>query len=592
MGPTVSPADSSSRTPGVRPGASVRRASAMSPAWPDRLRAAAPYLAAVLSSLWVVRPFFSGDMLGDLGDARWTISLHEHWFRVWTGEEGVRDLLNYSPMTGTLGTSDGFLVQGQFYAAARMLGVGLAGSWAVASTVYFVLGALGVAAVSTRLLRSTTGRVAFVVLTCTSYSVAANIGMHIQLIGVLVSSWVLLAVLDLAAGRALRRSVLMLAVVPPVLALSTWYAMILLGFYLVALAIALLLLTPSVTLRTVPFQRLRDVSRVLGTPVGIAALVLAAAGWAAVLWVYLPARGLFPDPSYLEVMLYSPQWSDLINASSSGGGIWGGWYESLYGGPTVDETARGFTPVVGLAFLAVLLFTLRRAVLRPVESHRETQFADADRASDPTIGFPGRIGMLAAGLAALAVVALIIVDGRGLGLYRVLWMTVPGMESIRTPFRIMDIVYGAAFFVVVRGWERWWRRSPGRRGLIAGVGVLLVAAFLVEMYRPPISLWRAEQLLPTGLAAQVGPAQERCDAVVVVQPSATGSAVLAGADAVMFAVVADLPTPQGYSRGNPIGYPEEVGDGWPFVNWMRQQGYEGTICRVSDAGVEPFPAAS
>ena len=101
---------------------------------------------------------FGGKLPGDIGDARWTIALHEHWYRVWTGAESVRDLHYYYPLPNTLGTSDAYLVQGLLYSLARIVGFGLVGSWVIACFGFFLIGALGVAVLSRQLLAAVARR--------------------------------------------------------------------------------------------------------------------------------------------------------------------------------------------------------------------------------------------------------------------------------------------------------------------------------------------------------------------------------------------------------------------------------------------------
>jgi len=109
-----------------------------------------PELAAVLATVWVFRRVIRGGMLpGDIGDARWTIALHEHWYRVWSGQDGIRDLYYYFPLKNTLGTSDAFLVQGQIYSLARLLGFTVVNSWVIAGFGFFLVGALGIAVLAT-----------------------------------------------------------------------------------------------------------------------------------------------------------------------------------------------------------------------------------------------------------------------------------------------------------------------------------------------------------------------------------------------------------------------------------------------------------
>jgi hypothetical protein len=57
-------------------------------------------------------------------------------------------------------------------------------------------------------------------------------------------------------------------------------------------------------------------------------------------------------------------------------------------------------------------------------------------------------------------------------------------------------------------------------------------------------------------------------------------------DAVLFATMSGLTTPQGYSRGQPLANPGLVGDGSDFVAFMRGFGFDGRICRVTPTGVE------
>src|SRR6478752_5887787 len=71
------------------PGIKVAPADA-SPRTHRRLLGALPAVAAVLSTLWVFRAaIFQGRLPGNIGDSRWTVALHEHWYRVWQGQEAI-----------------------------------------------------------------------------------------------------------------------------------------------------------------------------------------------------------------------------------------------------------------------------------------------------------------------------------------------------------------------------------------------------------------------------------------------------------------------------------------------------------------------
>src|SRR6478752_3919677 len=142
-----------------------------------RARRLMPMVAAGVSTIWVFRPvLFSGRLLGDIGDARWTIALHEHWYRVLTGVETIRDLPYYFPLQKTLGTSDAFLVQGALYSIGRVVGFGLVNSWLIACIGFYLIGAIGVAVLSRQLLNGVAAQTAFTVTSCASYAVLIGFG--------------------------------------------------------------------------------------------------------------------------------------------------------------------------------------------------------------------------------------------------------------------------------------------------------------------------------------------------------------------------------------------------------------------------------
>lgn len=585
--------------------------------------ALAPFLAAVAVTAWLFRPILDGRLFGNIGDARWTISLHEHWYRVWQGLDPIRDLQSYYPLRGTLGTSDAFLFQGQVYGVARLLGWGYIPSWVIACGVTFLLGAFGVAALSRRLLRFAAAQVAFVVLTCASYPMLADT-IHVQLMGTLSCAWVLVGLYDLAVGRRLRRAILLVGVLPPVLALSSWYAALLLATVLIILGVTLLVLLEGRVVRDRSARFLRTAGRALWSPAGAVAVVLGALGYAGVLWVYVPSLNLLPPSTWFELTVNSPQWSDLLNAADAGGGLWSGLYADLYPATGWNaEQARGYTPILFVALLLAGAYLVRRLL--------------AGRSPATTPGRVGTAGLLAVWVAMLATSLLFVIDARELSLFRLVWAYVPGFESLRAPFRVQALTYAMGLFLLLRLAELGWygrrsehgslvepvgaRRSAGadaitgspdserpsaaapaapaepaepaaqrrRHWTLLVVAVLLAGAVFVEMQRPPIADWTPNELLSGDFRDRIPEAQRDCDAVILVGPRAADpSDWLNSIDATMFAMLSGVPTPQGYSRGNPGGLPGlDNGAGIGAIDaWMRGQGFTGRLCVVTPEKVE------
>lgn len=535
---------------------------------------------AVIAWAWVFRDvLFRGELLGNVGDARWTIAVHEHWFRVWQGLDSVRDLQYFFPLQRTLGTSDAFLVQGQLYSAARLLGFDFIDSWVSAQLLFYLVGAVGVAFVARRVLASVWSQLAATLLTCASYPMVVGVG-HVQLIGFLAFSWVVVGVLDLFQGKT-RRGVALIAIVPPLLALSSWYAMVLGAMTVAFLAV----FGASVAAPAACVARCRqicsEVWSTLRSVRGAAVVALFVLGWSAVLWVYLPSRNLLPAAEWFEVAIYSPRWSDLLNASEGGGGIWLPVYDRLFEPDSANyEQRRGFTPILFAALAAFGLLQIRRP-----QGETETT---ADR-------YPGRLALVATWLTVLAVALFFVVDERLLGVYRVVWETVPGFDSIRAPFRIQALSYALAIFVVLRSMELWWARAftpqvaRWRRVPAAALSASLIAVIMLEMLRPTTADWTRSEFLPPALLAQVPVVQERCDAVIAPPTNPGEPPWVAAVDAVIFSVASGVPTPQGYGRGVPLGYPGVSAGGTALAAWMRAQGFDGRVCLVTPESVEYLP---
>src|SRR4051812_11023597 len=80
---------------------SVRRWSVRRWSRPN-LSVVAPFVLAVVGSLWFFRAtFLHGTLPGDVIDARWSLTVLEHWFKVWSGDAAIRDLGVFHPVDTT-----------------------------------------------------------------------------------------------------------------------------------------------------------------------------------------------------------------------------------------------------------------------------------------------------------------------------------------------------------------------------------------------------------------------------------------------------------------------------------------------------------
>ena len=541
-----------------------------------QLAALVPSLAAFITTIWVFRrSIFSAELPGDTADARWTIAVHEHWYQVWQGVEGIRDLHFYYPVPGMLGASDAFFVQGQIYSVVRMLAGDLITSWLVAQIGFFLIGSLGVAVLARRVLDNLWSQTAMVVMICASYPVLVSLD-HVQLIGFLFASWFFVGIHDLATDQRPQQGLALVVAVPILLALSSWYAFVLLFVVLAFLGFYSVLLNEAGSVSSRLKQVLASVLRLLRSLIGIASAALFVLGWAVVMWVYLPARNMAPFPEVDQLIRFSPRISDILNAAAGGGGLWSAFYESTFEDVTSRlEQALGLTPILFLSVVVAGLLHLRSALLR--------RSAVRQRA-----GLLSCTGVIVVWFTIFTTLLVIVTDDRGLSVYRFFWLHVPGLESIRAPFRVMIYVYGLAVFLLLRSIEMAVSRvrdnqaSARRRRAALVVAFAIPVLIITEMQRPPYAMWTRDDLLDPGYLAQIPAAQHLCDAFALY-----GQGSVNPIDAVIFSALSGIPTGQGYTRAAPKGHPGTYADSATLANWMRSEGFDGTLCEVSPRGTEP-----
>jgi hypothetical protein len=232
--------------------------------------------------------------------------------------------------------------------------------------------------------------------------------------------------------------------------------------------------------------------------------------------------------------------------------------------------------------MAFGLTHLRRAVVRPQAGLRSDV---------PGSNFAGSRALAAMWLACIAGFLVIAVDERDLSLYKPLFEYVPGINSIRAPFRVQAFEYAVAMVVLLRTIEMAAARRAGTRAVqriiavVAGAALCLLVA--AEMVRPQGLSWSAEAFLRPGLTAQIPVVMAACDAVVVpVEPGA--DVILTQVDAVTLSSLTGLPTPQGYGRADPTGHPGNGAPAQAMADWMAANGFRGRVCSVTSAGVTPL----
>ncbi|MDR2598103.1 MAG: hypothetical protein LBC76_12385 [Treponema sp.] len=79
--------------------------------------------------------FNNDNIVGDLGDSRLVSLILEHWYKVFCGKEGIRDLSMFYPVKNTLGYSDALFLLSLPYSVLRVSGI----SWLTAYQLTLII---------------------------------------------------------------------------------------------------------------------------------------------------------------------------------------------------------------------------------------------------------------------------------------------------------------------------------------------------------------------------------------------------------------------------------------------------------------------
>lgn len=484
-------------------------------------------------------------MIGDRGDARLIVLLHEHWVNVLGGREPWRDPGFFHPVTNVLGHSDTFLINQVFYLPLRLVGLDPFLSFQLALVALSLVGFTAFFVVCRRHL----GVPHWIAIPCAlTFCFANNLFFKANHPQVYNSYWlavVLLLVLEAARPGSRRRSTAAAA-----LAAGALFTLVLYSTFYPAWTALLILLVVAVVSVVVGRGRFLRGSAAQVRSHGIelaAAATGALVGAVPFALTYLPILRAKGGRSYDEALAYAPRLREVVGISSKNY-LWGSALER-HAGIAPDrinnsEFALAPTPILLAAVLGLAAFF--------VISRR-----------------PGT--RLTVVLAAATVVLLLLpVSYRGHSPWRAVWILVPGAVGIRSIDRI-EIVTGqmAALALAVGATALLATCRHVRERKVVGAGIALVLALvLVEQLNVAKTAYvdRSDEMARLDGVPAPPPA---CRSFAIADSSPTERPSYEHQiDAMLLAATVHLPTVNGYSG--------QVVDGWDLQE-VQAPGYEAKV---------------
>jgi hypothetical protein len=501
-------------------------------------------------------------IFGDQGDARLIIAVHEHWYRVFSGNWS--DWLNppfFHPEQGVLGFTDAYLLYAAGYVPFRFLGADPFTAFMLVMAALSVIGFFGFI----RLAMADFG------VSAASAAVGAFLFAFANMMIVKVGhpqsycAMLLPIVCHLIASafKAERGGAAMLAAAAAgllhALIFSTAYFT---GWFATLFAIVALLFFAA--LRGAAIKQ--DAVRILSTRRHVLAAWIAgfAIGIVPFLVIHGPVWLKGHRRAFSEVLHFAPAFSDIVNLGP-GNWMWR-WLMLAAGilGPPerrFGEFELGFTPGVLIVVIVMTILLLRSSRARTTANAVET-----------------RTVVLTALALALFTCWLAQLSYFGVRPWYAIWALVPGAAAVRTMFRFQIVLDLAAALLVAVALDRI-RFQLSRGPLVAA---LLACVLIVEQInRGPVSFSRAEQL---AWLERVPPPPAHCRAFYLAPgPLPAGlTATTIQPDAMLVAVRLGIPTVNGVSGVYPVDwrfFDPSAPDYVPALrDWSTRNGLGAGLC--------------
>jgi len=497
------------------------------------------------NSLWFWRHInFSGkgSFPGDVGDARYTTVLYEHWYQFLTGHTALSQTLFFYPTHDTLVFSDSFFLQGLVHSVFRFMGLNVINAWLISTVLLQLFSAYSAVVMAHKLkLRTLPGAILVIYWSYNSTMWAQT--SHVQHVMYPFIGWIILACFGYIRARTPIQKTGYLALTLNlilILALSSTYPFI---FLLVFLCLGTLLyaLKNFSKFHHITKSHLITFLKATSLPILLSLPLLFV-----FLKIYILDTNYSTDREATAVSFFSPTLTDVIEVPSDNL-VFGRVTQKLlsYGLPGTGESGMGFTP-----FFLLLLFISAGIMLRKIIK------IDKKLMTTPVVLL----------IVAAIVELLILKDARGFSFWFLTFEQLPGFGSLRALSRIHTFQYMAGALAIAIILNKYIDnfgplKKIGRvklnQSLIILMSPLLIFALIVAESTPNIGQWTAKEMHFVKITKKSEAVFKNCESFSLVPSDVQmGKRPMFAwlIDAQVLSMDYSKPTLQGYSGGVPTDY--------------------------------------
>lgn len=513
------------------------------------------FIAVFITQFIQIRPYLSKNFYGDPFDGRLQIVLHEHWWRFLRGETSLRNTEFFYPFDKGLGLSDPFVIQGIIHSLFRSINFDMYESWALSVAVMILLGNIGMALLASKLITNRILQILFVLLGGISYTYIAHIQSHPNITGIALIPFVIYFLIDFR--KHLVKSISSILVLFPVLMLTSWYA----SFFLALFLFVLILTTKN--LKVVVLECIDESRKKLR--IIIPSLIFSLVSLLLFLYIHLPVLSSNIRTNQ-EMILNSPNFSNIMNGSQLGGGVFSRIYEFL----GFQEEQFYYEYQIGLTF-SVFSITLFIAIFFLLNFRHRNKYAF----------------LIKLYLINVVILSVFFVVGKS-SAFSYLYEHFKVFSSIRVPIRYLIFFATINIFVFLKIIDLNPLKYLKSRWLIVTTTLLLI--LVLDQFRLNTSEFKKSSFQGDTNLTKILKTNPECKSFIL---STEG---LEWWDDQLQAMITSaesgLPTVNGYSGGFPNGYPNlnwrSKSDLLSVGKWLTANNAEEKSCVLRRNLVESF----
>lgn len=493
-------------------------------------------LTTFISSAYAFQMYFVGSLIGDPWDTRMMINQHEHWFRFFTGKIELRDTYTFYPFDKALGLTDALFIPGLIHSILRTFNISIVDAWSISTFLFFLLGNVGWVFVARRLLTKKISQFVFVFTISSTPTLVILLERSPQIAGYTWLSWLLYFTIVGISQNKLNKTnhgFGAVLVILPLLMLSSWYP----GFFYVLTAATCLSMYIFFNFNKVFNNYISIKKQVI--KVKTLKFYLLGSSFLFGLWAYIHISVASREfRNWEETIDNSNYFSQIVNQKY----LNNGWYFIFIKKLEYEPFQKSDLAVPILILTLTLLFFILSFFYKNknIQIYRRYLLL-------PTV----------------LITVMFTQISENFSIFKVFWDYVPGFYSMRYPYRYL-VIFSFVALIFIFIYLNYLLQATNKT--FKQMSIYLVFLFLiVDLYKPPLTLWKKDDFVPKELLVQETIIKDNCDFFILDRPGGWWDDQIS---AVALSTVIAVPTANGTSGGYPEGYPAK--------NWF----YEGDISEI------------